>query len=209
MSKMDEIVLVTPTDKLFEETGRFQGIVTDRPSLDSLYDSFESSTISMRRGDAEENFEYKQPIPYVIIKRGEEYFSYERLSGSGENRLHNKISIGVGGHMNPESDSFKSSLMMNLLRELSEEVDIQTDETLSVDPFGVLNSDEDDVSKVHIGLLCKIDLPQNSTVEVLETEQLKGSFKTREELMAYDNLEPWSAIALSHFHSLSEDDSNE
>lgn len=41
----------------------------------------------MRRGDAEENPDFKQPIPYVVIKREDEVYVYERLQG-GERRAY-------------------------------------------------------------------------------------------------------------------------
>lgn len=57
----------------------------------------EAAYREMRRGDAEEDPRFKQPIPYVVIKREDEVFLYERLAGGGESRLHNKLAFQIDG----------------------------------------------------------------------------------------------------------------
>ena len=102
MSKHDEQILVVERKKLFhEETLTFQGIQTKEKEVSSILNVFSSDFEVMRRGDAEEDPTYKQPIPYVIVKRDNEVFLYKRLSNGGEARLYDQLSIGVGGHMNP------------------------------------------------------------------------------------------------------------
>ena len=124
MGKMDEMILVVERAHLFEnETLTFQGVLTDQENVKKIMKKFDAYK-EMRRGDAEENPAYKQPIPYVILKRGNEVFVYKRLKGGGEKRLHEQLSIGVGGHMNRINDvhNWGTNLMMNMYRELNEEV---------------------------------------------------------------------------------------
>ena len=157
----------------------------------------------MRRGDAEENPDYKQPIPYAVIKRSNQYYGYTRLQGGGETRLHGLISLGIGGHMNdiPNTKGFGEVLLENLKRELEEEVNITStngqDVSQTLDIIGLINDDENEVGKVHIGILAFIELSENAEVTVRETEQLKGKWFTVEELKEnYERLESWSKFVV-------------
>ena len=55
----------------------------------------------MKRGLAEKNPDYKQPIAYCIIINQElkKIFVYQRSTNAGEERLHNLFTIGIGGHI--------------------------------------------------------------------------------------------------------------
>lgn len=202
MNKNDEMILVSKRKNLFEgETLTWQGATKDSSLISKIMKNLHNTADVTRRGEAEENKEYKQPIPYMILKRGTELFMYERLQGGGENRLHNKLSLGVGGHMNDLSDvSFEHDLLLNTMRELEEEVKIKGKEitTEDVSITALINDDKDEVGKVHLGLLGVIELPEGAEVTVIETEQLAGTWVQLEQLKAdkamYDRLENWSKI---------------
>lgn len=222
--KWEEQIVVVKRSLLFDsEKNVFQGIlikdtdhnITKGQKIIKALNQYEI----MRRGsgddptpkenNAEINTDYKQPIPYAVIRRGSELFVYERLSGGGEGRLHNKISIGVGGHMNDLSPeevnaigeefvTFYTLLSDNLERELSEELYI-SDNDRQAEIIGFVNDDSEDVSKVHIGILAIIDISEDSQVEVLEKDQLAGRWMTIEQLLekeTYDRLESWSRIVV-------------
>ena len=53
------------------------------------------------REQAEYDNTVRQIIPYVILRRGRHYFLLRRLKKQTETRLHEKLSLGVGGHINP------------------------------------------------------------------------------------------------------------
>ena len=200
MSKMDEQIIVVPRKALFEnETFTFQGTMSDKAVVDRLTDNISKNFGIMRRGDAEENKTFKQPIPYAVIRRGKELFMYERLEGGGEAKLHGKLSLGAGGHMNfePDAHDFNDVIKLNLARELEEELNISHEVTPQA--IGLINDDLDDVGKVHIALLVVLDLPADATVEVRETDQLRGSFITLKELnepSVFERLENWSQIVV-------------
>jgi predicted NUDIX family phosphoesterase len=196
MGKMDEMIIVAPRNEVFNnENLTFQGVNSDKDILKQIVANVANNYSVLRRGDAEENPEFKQPIPYCVLKRGNEVFVYERLQGGGEVRLHNKLSMGVGGHMNQfEVKDFYEQLSVNLERELEEELHIDG-ERLSLETIGLINDDEDEVGKVHIGLLVIAELKEDANVTVRETDQLKGSWFKVEELFeseTYDRLENWS-----------------
>jgi predicted NUDIX family phosphoesterase len=206
--KWEEIILVVDRKDLFEnEMLTFQGTETRQRNVVRLLNNINSNYRPMRRGgtddptpkdnNAELNLDYKQPIPYAVIRRGDEFFVTERLEGGGESRLHGKLSMGAGGHMNPVENAqrFSDVLKVNLNRELEEELYIE--DMLYTEVIGYINDDSDDVGKVHIGILVILDV--EGEVEVLETEQLKGSWFTLEELRTkdiYDRLENWGKIVV-------------
>lgn len=214
--KWEEEIIVVSRKELFEdEELTFQGTQTNSVIVQALLENIEKHHTTMRRGgghkdtepaenNAEINYDYKQPIPYALIKRGHELFAYERLAGGGETRLHSKISLGVGGHMNKTKGTFNDSLLDNLRRELNEEVDIQADYQ-HMETIGFINDDNEDVSKVHIGLLVVINLPEDAEVTVRETDQLRGFWMPIAELLenqsAYERLENWSQIAVDYLYN--------
>lgn len=200
MGKMDEMILVAPRNDVFEnENLTFQGVNSDKVTLNKVVSNLADNYSVMRRGDAEENPEFKQPIPYCVLKRGNEVFVYERLQGGGETRLHSKLSLGVGGHMNKfEVENFNEQLSVNLERELEEELIIEG-ARLSLETIGLINDDLNEVGKVHIGLLVIVELDVNASVSVREVDQLNGFWLTVDELSkpnTYERLESWSQFVV-------------
>lgn len=212
--KWEERILAVPRKRLFEDEGfTFQGTVTGWHVIQRVMQNIDSNWKVVRRGgghkdsepaenNAEINYDMKQPIPYVLIRKGKEIFAYKRLSGGGEARLHDKISIGFGGHMNeePEAVGFAEILEANMWRELNEELHIGSHTIPGVHVIGLINDDVNDVGRVHIGLLAILDLPEDASVAVKETDQLEGFWTTVEELSepeTFLRLESWSQIAVT------------
>jgi len=196
LGKMDEIIITAPRKEVFEnEALTFQGVQSVKQEVHNIIQNISDSYTTMRRGDAEENEDYKQPIPYGIVKRGNEVFLYKRLSGGGEKRLHDQLSIGVGGHaQDVQMDDFHGQMFENLHRELDEELIIKTN-TQRITFTGLINDDLNSVGKVHIGILALVELSKNATVDVRETEQLEGEWINIKDLKKpeiYDKLESWS-----------------
>ncbi|NGP44895.1 hypothetical protein G4V62_07955 [Bacillaceae bacterium SIJ1] len=200
MGKMDETIIVVPTDELFsEEHLYFNGVQLQKENTDALLYQMGEHYTTMRRGDAEENEAFKQPIPYVVVKHEDEVFVYERLAAGGEARLHHKWSIGVGGHQNPSSteDSFLNLLEHNMLRELEEELTFDRNMPYTLTPIGLINDDEDEVGRVHIGILFVLEMTMQDTIEVREKEVLRGSWlKISEAEKQLDRFESWSQFAI-------------
>jgi predicted NUDIX family phosphoesterase len=200
MGKMDEMIIVAPRKEVFNnENLTFQGVETDTYQTKQIVENIARTYSVMRRGDAEENPNYKQPIPYVIIKRGVQVFSYKRLIGGGEVRLHNQISLGVGGHLNDvEGSDFYGVLADGLQRELEEELYINKDK-LTLNTVGLINDDANEVGKVHIGMLVVGEVTEDEEISVKETDQLLGEWINIDELRnpeIFDRLETWSQFAV-------------
>lgn len=209
--KWEEQILATPRATLFNnEELAFQGTEQDSVIVDKIISNLANNIVALRRGDkndptpasnnAEINTDLKQPIPYVLVKRGNEIYVYERLSGGGEKRLQNKLSIGIGGHQNKveEAKDFNGVLMTNLERELEEELNIISNGR-RLTFIGLINDDSNEVGRVHLGILAVLELSSDAEVSVRETDSLRGFWSTVEDLRqddTYNRLESWSQIAV-------------
>lgn len=200
MSKHDEFILAVKRDELFEnETLTFQGVLTDRTIMRRLMQKF-SRYLEVRRGPAETDPTLKQMIPYVVVRSGDSVFVYKRLKAGGEKRLHDQLSIGVGGHMNRINDihDWDRNLIFNMHRELAEELNIKGEVHIEPEIIGLVNDDENEVGLHHICILMVVDLPKGTDVEVRETDKLEGYWiriKDLKKTPLYENLETWSQMA--------------
>lgn len=188
-----ESVLVVKTEKLKKYIQGQNGMIeTDR---EALVNTIINEHEFIPRPEAEEDPNYKQIIPYVVLRQGDKIFTTRRLNKGGETRLHGKVSIGIGGHINPVDETSKEKVLMRgLERELNEEVSIEKRGELV--PVGVINNDTNDVGSVHLGLCFTMEV--QGEVKVKETEKLEGLWLTVPELMEYwDNMEEWTQIAIT------------
>lgn len=122
------------------------------------------------RTHAELDPTFLQLIPYIVLRRTSgEMFGYRRGTGGGEDRLHDRWSIGVGGHVEAKEIEYDDqgridldhSLWLSARRELEEEVGFIPGSIASYDAWrasvmGVIFSDADEVSRVHCGILCQV-----------------------------------------------------
>jgi len=199
-----ERVLVVPTSA-FRDLGYFQGFSSDASKyLSELLRSDQTSYLS--RELAENDPSFKQLIPYVVFRfrdaAGQTYlFQYVRGKGQGEGRLHSKRSIGIGGHINDvdedgQKDSHDATYQEGMRRELAEEVIIDTPYTDRC--VGLINDDETEVGKVHLGIVHLIDVEQPN-VRPRETDLLDAGFIPIEDIRREpERLESWSRICLEH-----------
>jgi predicted NUDIX family phosphoesterase len=132
--------------------------------------------------------EFKQVIPYLVLRDDDRYFLMRRTRAGGDVRLHDRRSIGVGGHLNPGD----RDLVGGLRREWAEEL-----VAAFVPEFafvGLLNDDTTDVGRVHLGAVYVADA-QGHEVAIREIDKLSGAFATPEEVAAVaDDLETWSRL---------------
>ncbi|WP_299464813.1 phosphoesterase [uncultured Gimesia sp.] len=194
-----EHVMVVPT-LLFHEVGYFQGF-NDRvePYLNTLFDP---NYISFRpRDTVEEDPSFKQLIPYCIFRHEGKIFYYTRGSKGGEQRLHSKRSIGIGGHISLEDEGKTGSTYREgMQREINEEVVMETKYTEQC--VGLINDDETEVGKVHLGIVHIFDL---ELPKVLPREEsiIETGFDSPEKLLQELNqFETWSQICLKGLFEL-------
>jgi predicted NUDIX family phosphoesterase len=140
------------------------------------------------RAEMEVDPAWKQIIPYIVVRDGLDTFLMRRTQAGGDARLHDRWSIGVGGHLNPGDDGVAGGLR----REWREE--LVADFEPAFEPLALLNDDTTEVGAVHLGVVFLTDAGGRS-VAVRETHKLEGAFATPAEVAAVgDRLETWSLL---------------
>lgn len=150
----------------------------------------------IERGPAEDDPSRKQIIPYAVVCRGPAVFVVERLRGGGEARLHGKLSLGIGGHVNPPLAEAAGGLVRHTLdRELAEELALGG--IARIQPKGFINDDSQPVGQVHLGVVFRVDLDSSGAAAVRETHALAGGFRPWSELEPLrPRMETWSVFLL-------------
>ena len=184
MSEVEQ-VLVVPRE-LIMPGGGWQGIradgIAELEAAVGLHGRFEPRpAMGLDRS-------FKQIIPYVVLRDGERTFLMRRTRAGSDSRLHDRFSIGVGGHVNPGDGGIDGGLR----REWAEEID--ADFVPEFRLVGAINDDESDVGSVHLGFVFVAEAA-GRPVAVRETEKLEGRFVDASELRAvYDRMETWSQL---------------
>jgi predicted NUDIX family phosphoesterase len=184
-----ELVLVVPRGSLMADPG-WHGLTTE--GLDTFEAIVARDGEFRPRAAVEPDRTWKQVIPYLVLRDGPRYFLMRRTRAGGDARLHDRWSIGVGGHLNPGD----GDLAGGLRREWREELvaDFEPDFEL----IGLLNDDTTDVGGVHVGAVYVADAA-GRPVAIRETEKLTGAFADpREVASVVDRMETWSALVFEH-----------
>ncbi len=181
----DEQILVVRTARLFP-FGSWHGIhATD---FDAYIKLISDAREFMPRAQMEQDPNYKQIIPYLVFAYGDRYFLMQRTSKSTEQRLQNKYSLGIGGHMR-EEDMTGSSIFDWAKREFHEEVSYEGN--FEIEPIGLLNDDSNAVGQVHLGLV--LLLKGDSSDIKVKSELKSGVLLSLEELKDFrPHMENWS-----------------
>lgn len=147
------------------------------------------------RGEVERDPSLKQIIPYLLVRHDSRIFLFQRSSVGGEDRLHGKYSIGVGGHINrSDTEDAADLIAAGLRRELEEELVIEGHWRSRI--VGVLNDDRNPVGQVHFGLVHVIEL-DTPAIRVRESHSLSGRLVDPQEVQALrDSMETWSQMIL-------------
>jgi predicted NUDIX family phosphoesterase len=195
---MAEKVLAVPTSRLWDRIAYVdKGLITE--GVEQITALVAHCGVFVDRPAAEVDPGYKQIIPYAVIRRpGGHFFLLQRKSTQSEQRLHNKLSIGVGGHINPsEAASGGDLIREGLTREISEELYIAPGYEAHL--IGLINDDTTDVGRVHLGLLFEID-STSPDVRVRETHKMDGGWALIGQLaQSYERFETWSQIVYDSY----------
>ncbi|MEO8614075.1 MAG: hypothetical protein ABI600_02960 [Luteolibacter sp.] len=195
-----EEVLVVPRAVL-DRIGSFQGIQTEglEMAVSQLLDP--ANHFFMDRAAAEEDPSHKQLIPYCIFRCGGRILHYTRGKAGGEARLHAKISVGVGGHVNPidtgEGRTGPDAYHAAVTREIEEELDLPEDHQHRI--IGLLNDESNPVGQVHLGIVHLIDLTSDK-VKSREDALTDLGFTALTDLNGpmFERLETWSQFCIRH-----------
>jgi predicted NUDIX family phosphoesterase len=181
----EELVFVVARETVLGER-RWHGVLAH--GADAYLDVIARSGEFRPRGEMELDPSYKQVIPYLVLRDGESYFLMRRTRAGADARLHDRWSIGIGGHLNPGD----GDVVGGLVREWEEELDASFVPEFRL--VGLLNDDSTDVGAVHLGVVFIADAG-GRPVSVRETEKLAGSFAAPSAVRAvHDALETWSQL---------------
>jgi predicted NUDIX family phosphoesterase len=182
----DEFVYAVPRDVLMGDT-TWRGV--RKADLAGILGRLGRGSFHPRPA-AESDATLKQIIPYLVLRDGDRIFLMKRTRAGGDARLHDLYSVGVGGHMNPGDESILGCLE----REWHEE--LIADFVPKFEFFGLLNDDEVEVGRHHLGLVYLADAA-GRPVSVRETNKLSGSFESAAAVRsAYERMETWSQLVL-------------
>lgn len=155
---------------------------------------------------------FLQIIPYVVVKQGDKYVKYTRTEKGGESELHDKVSIGAGGHIDlkdvcslrDSTVSLAVTINLSMLRELEEELGLTYGKDYpGADWRGLLVDFSDPVGRVHIGVVIVVELEPTSVVEAKEDALADVKLATLDELETdRPNMEKWSAHVLDYLKAV-------
>jgi predicted NUDIX family phosphoesterase len=181
----EEQVLVVARDRLPDAAGWY-GLRTE--GLGACLELIAREGRYEPRAAMEHDPSFKQVIPYIVLRDGDRYFLMRRTRAGVDQRLHDRWSIGVGGHLNPGD----GDLHGGLLREWHEE--LEADFEPAFEPLALLNDDTTDVGSVHLGVVFAADA-RGRRVDVRERDKLEGAFAGPQDVAAVaHDLETWSRL---------------
>ena len=239
MSDHKEIVMVTPRDK-FVRSAMPKKIITLSGSEKNVYElpsgEFQHLDFSgYKRPECEKNYDFIQMIPYIILRDIDretgavKYLTYKRGKKGAENKLHDKFSVGVGGHISVNQyvdPALKSDhvyirhnaipekiVVAELVKEIQEETGFDMVEQINYEELDLivmkatpfyLDEGPDSVNSYHFALPIAINVAGFADAFISNEPGVieKLSWKTPEELKVLADegaLEAWSDIVLKNF----------
>lgn len=160
------------------------------------------------RNQMEKDIRYVQPSIYSVITNHlkKSVFLYRRgrsveFRGYSEGRGLGKWSVGVGGHVIKCNPDKRDVIEENLVNKLNYEVSNLGNYRYSF--LGYLYSDEDEVSRFHVGLIYIVEtnlskvLPKDGQMtegSMISMSDVKNIFKDDER-----KFETWSRVLLNYF----------
>jgi len=199
-TNLEELVFAIPTDELwkllnYKEKGLLKG-------NSEVLNRIVHFGLFRKRNELEEDPSFKQIIPYAIISNNESFYLFKRTSKQTEKRLHNQLTLGAGGHMNPRNsmEPKEQYLINELKRELFEEVKLLNGCLIEdIEFIGFINDDTISVGSVHIGLLYNIHV-SNKDVVINETDKMTADWIDKPDLAEfYEGMETWTKITFDYY----------
>lgn len=150
-----------------------------------------------------------QWLPYLTLRDEQgNYFVYRRPVQGTETRLHNKFSLGLGGHVDTipgKGVSLARHLAEEAMRELKEEVGLSEDLTDTIETminegdFQILRVNQPGtVEAVHMGMSLILDVKREWITNVANEEVARPEWVRMQEWLnsidSYGSFEAWSDI---------------
>lgn len=193
-------ILVVPYDKIFSKS-LFLGF-SSLNEKDYMKDILQNFEYRERNDSLENDPGFQQIISYVwlVNRKVGKVFLYKRAISSGdykEMRHINKISGGVGGHIDKDSDAVMENPVFGaMVRELEEEVIMR--EYPSPEIIGYIHDESDMYNKVHTGVVGVVFTDEEN---IIPADGMKsGGFYSVEEVESLfadseNEIENWTKIS--------------
>ncbi len=192
---MDENVLVVPSDEI---KGHLQTRF-DRSSAQEVIEKANEVRKFLPRSQVEQDETHKQIIPYICIRHEEAFVLLQRTKKQSEARLHNKFSLGIGGHINDQevAGGARDLVRAGLLRELREEITVAEGWELNL--LGTIYDSTTPVGRVHFGIVYELVTTEKSFT-LNEPELMSGQWVSRQELVTFkERMETWSQLLMEGY----------
>jgi predicted NUDIX family phosphoesterase len=154
------------------------------------------------REAAEQNEEWRQIIPYVLVtNQAGEHLVATRSKKQGENRLWGKHTLGVGGHINPQDEIWKPPLLPTISRAAIREYKEETgwDDFDAANIQGLIITNETPVDRVHIGVLYH-QVTRNTELNSPEAGHHNHRWVREDKLgELYEGSELWSRVVIGEY----------
>lgn len=145
-----------------------------------------------------------QVVAYVLVRSRGLYAAFRRTREAGEGRLHGRITLGLGGHVERQDAKGvgpHGAILRAAFRELEEEVDL-SQPPHSVPRAGLIYDPSEPVSARHLGAVFLAD-HEHSSLEVLDPGLEHLGWFAPQVLRDHGyasraDVEPWSRIVLRH-----------
>ncbi len=149
----------------------------------------------LERTVAEHDFSCKQVIPYVVIRHEDRYLLMRRTKRQTESRLHDKYSLGVGGHINKERSAGPPRTMSSwpaCAGSWPRRYGSRAEQSCEL--IGTINDDSTEVARVHLGLVFLLRTA-SARYTIVEQDRYTAAWKSASELAQYyDQMETWAQI---------------
>ena len=143
-----------------------------------------------------------QVIPYIVVRHRDKVLVYVRPAAGNEARLHSKMSIGLGGHVDLEDVAhagsvadLKNTIDLAAAREVEEELG-GMGMKFDIEWAGLIYRDDGPVDRVHLGCVGIIDITDEQRKSIGYTEEIgKIDFQPISEIAKlYDGyeIEAWT-----------------
>lgn len=151
---------------------------------------------------AENHAQFKQVIPYAVIKSGHKYLLSRCIDTNAERRSIGEYSLGFGGHVTDHENSLEQYdiVYAALRREINEELEI-TWNMGSLALLGLISDDGTSIGTKHVGILFQIEVKAAFAL-AKETHKMTIQWATSAKLKGIlCHMDPWSQTLFRNFIS--------
>lgn len=166
----------------------------------SIFTDLLNNSLFRDRDSVEYDPCYKQIIPYVVISENtsDRILVYNRSKQSDEARLHDKFSLGVGGHIEDVDDTRGyDAFYHGMRREIQEEIGLVSHCDYRI--LGFINDNSNDVGRVHLGIAVQLFVDEINCHHGENDILIKRQKLSLKEIQTIEHgLESWSRILYTY-----------